>query len=74
MTFDSIEEDSYGNVVGICGPDSQIQLSPADVCPRAELLARAPGLMATYGIRLSDLSDGLKEGLAGHSVTAPVQA
>ena len=73
MTFESIQEDSHANVTGLCGPDGFLELLPKDVCPRSELRARAPGLMASYGIRLADLSDGLKASLAGQAVTA-VQA
>ena len=71
MTFHSIQEDSAGNVVGLCGPDGQIELDPADVCPRAELRTRALALMAKYGLGLSDLSDGLKRSLAPSPSTPP---
>ena len=75
MIFDSIQEDSAGNVVGLCGPNGTIELEPDDVCPRSELRTRAPSLMLKYGISLNDLSDGLKASLAGSSqvqLTGPI--
>jgi hypothetical protein len=71
MIFDSIQEDPFGNVVGLCGPDAGIELDPADVCPRPELRTRAAGLMAKYGVGLANLSDGLKASLAPSPKTPP---
>jgi hypothetical protein len=64
MTFDALQEDSAGNVVGLGGPDGLIQLLPEDVCPRSQLRAKAPALMSKYGVGLAQLSDGLKASLA----------
>jgi hypothetical protein len=71
MIFDSIQEDSVGKVLGLCGPDGTIQLDPSDVCHRSELRTKAPSLMVKYGIALNDLSDGLKASLAGSPSTPP---
>lgn len=71
MTYDCIQEDGAGRVIALTGPNAFLPLNPSDVCHRSELLAKAPDLMGKYGVRLDQLSDGLKASLS-RAITSPV--